>query len=213
MRPHYTDSKMDIFKIKCGPYDNNAYIVRCKETNQSLIIDTPSEPDELVAIASTTAVKFILITHNHMDHIMGFSEVKSEFNVPVGVGEPDAHAISETECFPLNDCQHIEIGQISVEPIFTPGHTDGSTCLKVGNHIFTGDTLFPGGPGKTRSPSALSQIIDSINSKLLTLPPDSVFYPGHGDDGLLRDAIQEYAVFSSRNHPDDLCGDVLWMAS
>lgn len=213
MKPRYTDDIMDVFKIKCGPYDNNAYIIRCKDTNESLIIDTPSDPDELIAIASTTLVKFILITHNHMDHIMGFGEVKSKFNGSVGISAPDAHALPEPPDFALVDRQHIQIGRISVEPIFTPGHTDGSTCLKIGKHLFTGDTLFPGGPGKTRSPEHLSQILSSISSRLLTLAPDSVFYPGHGDDGLLEVSIQEYAVFVSRDHPHDLCGDVLWMDS
>ena len=213
MSPHYTDSMMDIFKIKCGPYDNNAYVVSCKNTNESLIIDAPLDPGELVAIASTTNVKFILITHGHMDHVLGFEEVISEFNVPVGIGSPDADAISENEYFPLIDCNQITIGQIDVDVIGTPGHTDGSTCFKVGKHVFTGDTLFPGGPGKTGSPSDLSVILSSITSKLFTLSPDSVFHPGHGDDGLLGEAIREYDIFIGRDHPEDLCGDVLWMSS
>jgi len=213
MKPHYTDHKMDIVKVKCGPYDNNGYIIRCQDTNESLIIDAPSDPGELVAIASTTIVKFIVITHGHMDHVLGFEEVISKFNVPVGIGNLDADAIPGSDFLPLIDGYQIGIGNINVEAISTPGHTDGSTCFRVGNHVFTGDTLFPGGPGKTRSPSNLSEILTSIRSKLLVLPPDSVFYPGHGDDGLLKDAKREYDIFTSRDHPEELCGDVLWMSS
>ena len=77
MKPHYIDNDIAIHKIKCGPYDNNAYILVCLETNESIIIDTPSDPSVVVALASTTSVKSIVITHNHMDHLLGFDEVTS----------------------------------------------------------------------------------------------------------------------------------------
>jgi glyoxylase-like metal-dependent hydrolase (beta-lactamase superfamily II) len=83
--------------------------------------------------------------------------------------------------------------------------------LLIGNHLFSGDTLFPGGPGKSRSPEALRQLLNSITSKLLVLPDDTAVYPGHGDDTSIGKARQEFQVFASKRHPEDLCGDVAWL--
>ena len=105
------------------------------------------------------------------------------------------------------------MGTLSVSSIFTPGHTDGSTCLITGNHLFTGDTLFPGGPGKSRSPEALQQLISSITSKLFSLPTGITIYPGHGDDGVLDESRKEYELYASKIHPETLCGDVEWLKS
>ncbi len=91
------------------------------------------------------------------------------------------------------------------------GHTAGSTSFLIGKHLFSGDTLFPGGPGKSRSPEAFRQEIDSITKKLLVLPDDTAVYPGHGDDTTIGQARQEYQVFAAKQHPADLCGDVTWL--
>ena len=97
--------------------------------------------------------------------------------------------------------------------VLTPGHTPGSTSFVTGQHLFSGDTLFPGGPGKSASPAALRQMIESITQRMFTLGDVTDFYPGHGGDGKLEDAKREYEVFASRSHPDDLCGDVAWLGS
>ena len=211
MTPHYVDSKIMIYKIKCGPYDNNAYLLVCQQTGESLIIDTPSDPEELISIASTTQVKGVLITHNHMDHLLGFDEVTSVFDVPIGIGTDDASALKEDAALLLEDDTKIDVGNISVTIISTPGHTPGSICIIYDHHLFTGDTLFPGGPGKTQSPDNLDLIIESITSKLFSLPSGVAFYPGHGDDGLLDESRREYAVFSSKERPRDMFGDVEWL--
>ena len=93
----------------------------------------------------------------------------------------------------------------------TPGHTPGSISLVVGGAVFTGDTLFPGGPGHSRSNEALQQEIASITSKLHTLPDATVVLPGHGDRTTIGESKAEYEVFASKEHPADLHGDVLWM--
>ena len=101
----------------------------------------------------------------------------------------------------------------SCECIVTPGHTDGASCFLVGKHLFSGDTLFPGGPGKTRSPEALSTILENIREKLLTLPDDVLVYPGHGDDTTLAEARRRHAVYASKDHPADQFGDIDWLES
>jgi glyoxylase-like metal-dependent hydrolase (beta-lactamase superfamily II) len=107
----------------------------------------------------------------------------------------------------------VRFGNRAMQVLDTPGHTEGAACYLIGKHLFSGDTLFPGGPGKTRSPEALHQVIESITAKLLTLPDDTAVYPGHGDDTTIGEARQQYEVFASRAHPDDLCGDVTWLGS
>ena len=213
MTPYVTDGNLQIYKVKCGPYDNNAYLVLCSATKDSLIIDTPADPGELLAIASTTNVQAIVITHNHMDHLLGFDEVVAAIDAPVGIGSADAQALTKKPDFYLEDSKDLKIGNLSIRPIFTPGHTDGSTCLITGEHLFTGDTLFPGGPGKSRSPEALQQLISSITSKLFSLPTGITIYPGHGDDGVLDESRKEYEIYASKVHPETLCGDVEWLRS
>ena len=211
MKPHYTDDDITIHKIKCGPSDNNAYILVCSEPNESIIIDTPSDPSIVVALASTTSVKSIVITHNHMDHLLGFDEVTSAFDVPVAIGADDASALSRPADFLLQTGSKITAGKITLDAIHTPGHTDGSICYKFQEHLFTGDTLFPGGPGKTRSPEHLGQILDSLTTSIFSLPSEMVFYPGHGDDGKLEDSKRDYALFAGNEHSPDLHGDVEWL--
>ena len=211
MAPHYQDSNVTIHKIKCGPYDNNAYLVVCPHTNESIIIDTPADPGQLIEAAKETKVSSIIITHNHMDHLYGFGEVTAAIAAPVGIGEPDAEALPKPADFFLTDGNEVRAGTVGLTALSTPGHTPGSTCLVVGKHLFTGDTLFPGGPGKTRTPENLQAIIASITSKLLVLGDDLTVFPGHGDDGDLRTSNEEYQAFASRDHRPDLCGDVEWM--
>ena len=200
---------------------NNAYLVTCRSTNKSVIIDTPRQPNEMIAAAAETDVQAILITHNHWDHLEGFDTVTNRFHAPVGIGAKDAHAIEAREGYrdPIDISQDsiLQVGEISIRCIETPGHTIGSTCyLLPGDnpgsapHVFTGDTLFPGGPGKTTSPEALDQIIDSITSRLHVLPAHTVVMPGHGDFTTIETSTREYAVFASKPRDAGLFGDVAW---
>ena len=210
MDPHYQDDNLSIRKIKCGPYDNNSYLLICSRTNESIVIDAPADPEELIEVASMTTVKSILITHNHLDHISGLDQVMTALDAPVGISEEDAPELDRHPDFFLYDNVLIKAGFIALETIFTPGHTPGSTCFSIGKHVFTGDTLFPGGPGKTNTPKDLTRIIESITGRLLQLPGETVFYPGHGSDGSIQVAKDEYNNFATREHPTDLCGDVTW---
>jgi glyoxylase-like metal-dependent hydrolase (beta-lactamase superfamily II) len=213
MTPQYQDDTITVHKIKCGPYDNNAYLLVCPSTNESILIDTPQAPGALIEAARKTDVKAILITHNHFDHIEGFDEVTSAIHAPVGIGADDAAALPQRPEMPLKDGDEIKAGTITLRAISTPGHTPGSTCFIVGTSLFTGDTLFPNGPGKTRSPQHLAQIIQSITGRLFTLSDDMHIFPGHGDDGVLGEEKKKYEVFASKKHPADLSGDVMWLNS
>jgi glyoxylase-like metal-dependent hydrolase (beta-lactamase superfamily II) len=209
--PLHYDGEIQITKINMGPYNNNGYIVACPETKEAVIIDTPAEPEKLLNELGDVQVKAILITHGHQDHLLGFKEITGQVDAPVGVGEADVELLPSPPDIILRDGATIEVGNQTIQLLSTPGHTSGSTCLLIGKHLFSGDTLFPGGPGKSRSPEAFKQEIDSITRKLLVLPDDTAVYPGHGDDTTIGQARQEYQVFASKQHPDDLCGDVAWL--
>jgi len=95
--------------------------------------------------------------------------------------------------------------------LHTPGHTPGSLCFRVGRYLISGDTIFPGGPGRTSSPDDFKQIIKSITEKIFVLPDDTQIYPGHGNSTVLKNEKEEFAVFASRPHEPNLCGEVLWL--
>ena len=211
MTLHY-DGEVKIAKINMGPYDNNGYIVVCPETNEGIIIDTPAEPEKLLNEVGDIQIKAILITHKHQDHLLGFDEITNTIGAPVAVHANDVDGLPRAPETVLNDGDTINFGNLQVQALFTPGHTEGATCFLVGNHLFSGDTLFPGGPGKSRSPEALQLLLSSISSKLLTLSDDVAVYAGHGPvDTTIGEARRRYQVFTSKTHSPDLCGDIDWL--
>jgi hydroxyacylglutathione hydrolase len=209
--PLHYDGEVTITKINMGPYNNNGYIVVCPETNEGVIIDTPAEPEKLLDQLGNVQIKAIIITHGHQDHLLGFNEIKGKVGAPVAIGAGDADRLPNPPEIDVKDGSVIKFGNLEMQALSTPGHTDGSTCFLLGKHLFSGDTLFPGGPGKSRSPEAFRQEVDSITRKLLALPDDTAVYPGHGDDTTIGQARQEYQIFASRPHPDNLYGDVTWL--
>ena len=211
--PLFYDKEIKVFKTSCGPYDNNAYLIVCPETQESIIIDAPMGPGELLQEAKGTQVRAILIPHNHQDHLAGLMEMVDATGAPVEAHGEDAAALPVTPKVLVKDGDIITAGTIELKVIHTPGHTLGSVCYLVGKHLFSGDTLFPGGPGRSRSPEALRQIIKSITENLYPLPDDTFLLPGHGQDATLGVSKEEYRVFAGKSHPADLSGDVLWLES
>ncbi len=202
-------------------FANNSYLITCRSTNQSVIIDTPDKPLEMMAAAAETDVQAILITHNHWDHLEGFDDVTERFGVPVGIGSEDEHEIVDRSGYQspvdVSDDAMLQFGNIQIRCISTPGHTPGSTSYLLpaespGSqpHVFAGDTLFPGGPGRTGSPDEFDNIVNSITNKLHTLPSKAVVLPGHGDSTTIGDSIDEYNVFASSPRPPGLFGEVTW---
>ncbi|MQG75735.1 MAG: MBL fold metallo-hydrolase [SAR202 cluster bacterium] len=211
MPVHFENDTVRIHKTVASPYDNNAYIIVCKATNKSLIIDIPKDAVTVLAEAKDTDVVSVAITHGHGDHIEGYEEFRAGLTAPFGLHKDDAdRLLPHVSEFYLEDGATIEVGELSLKLMHTPGHTPGGVCLLLGKHLFSGDTLFPGGPGKTQTPEALKQVITSITERLFVLPDDTNVYPGHGSDTTIGASKAEYAVFTSRDHAADLSGDVLW---
>ena len=207
------DDDIQIERLELGPYGTNAYIIICQKTQDSVVIDTPAEASTIMGKLKGTNPKYILITHNHMDHIGALSELQSKLKVPVAVHASDTKSLPSPPQMLLTDGDTVSFGSIKLEVLHTPGHTPGSLCFKVGRYLISGDTIFAAGPGKTRSPDAFQQIVKSITEKIFVLPDDTPIYPGHGDSTVLKKEKDEFAVFSSRPHDPNLCGDVLWLSS
>ena len=212
MALHY-DGEVRIVKVNMGRFMNNGYIVSCPETNEGILIDTPEEAELLLNEVGDVNIKAILITHNHQDHLNGFDEITGSLDAPVGITTADKGPLPKAPDVELTDGQVIPFGNQELRVLVTPGHTDGASCFLVGKHLFSGDTLFPGGPGKTRSPEALATILENVRTKLLTLPDDVLVYPGHGDDTTIVEARRREAVYASKEHPADLFGDIDWLES
>ena len=160
----HKDENIEIRKIVTGDYVNNAYLVVCPRTNQSVMIDAPAEPERVLEQAKDTNVQAVLFTHTHFDHIDGAQAIKDALGVPMIV-----HPDDESE-LPLKADQHLEdggsysFGNITLKTIHNPGHTPGATSLIWGNHLFSGDTLFPGGPGYTESPPRTSSSFSTTST-------------------------------------------------
>ena len=214
MPVQFEDSTIRIIKVAhMGPVDNNGYILSCRRTGEAVIIDAPAEPEKLLGEIGDAKVKAIIITHRHGDHTAGLGEVKEHTGAPTGAHPEDVSAIPGQTEFQLKDGDTYQVGEVQLKALHTPGHTPGGICLVAGNHVFSGDTLFPGGPGTTRSPEDFRQVVDSIHKKLLPLADETAVYPGHGDDTTIGSAREEIKTFDSRSHADDLCGHVQWLNS
>jgi hydroxyacylglutathione hydrolase len=207
------DEAIRIDKLQLGPYGTNCYIVICSHTKDSLVIDAPAHADEIAAKLEGTRPKYILLTHDHMDHTGALAALRSKLNVPLGAHTLDSSQVSPSPEISLKDGDTISLGNLVLDVLHTPGHTPGGLCFKTGVRLFSGDSIFPGGPGKTRSPANLEQLIESLKAKIFVLPDNTQIYPGHGEITVLKKEKEEFSVFESREHRPDLCGDVLWLKS
>jgi len=197
-----------------GPFANNAYIVGPVDTAGAVVvIDAPEGSEEIVRALGESRVGHILVTHSHADHWNGFDVLRAHTDAPVYASEEETDLDATRHVLPLSDGAEVRVGHTTIIVIHTPGHTPGSVCLLVGRALMSGDTLFPGGPGHSRSNEALQQEIHSITSRLFELPDDTLVLPGHGGGTTIGVAKEEYEVFASKPHAGDLHGDVLWAES
>jgi glyoxylase-like metal-dependent hydrolase (beta-lactamase superfamily II) len=194
---HYEDTQAEIHRVVVGPLDNNVYILRCKETGDAVLLDAANEHEKLLELCRQLNVRKVLETHGHWDHIQAVPAVR-DAGYDVGVTAADAGMLPSYD-FVLEDESVIQVGRLRLHTIATPGHTPGSMCFRLEGSpvLFSGDTLFPGGPGNTKFETGdFPTIIRSIEDRLFsTLPADTFVMPGHGADtsiGTESPSLQEW---------------------
>jgi glyoxylase-like metal-dependent hydrolase (beta-lactamase superfamily II) len=166
-----------------GPYENNIFIVSDESTREAYVLDGGFEPQAIADATAGLNVKGIIVTHGHRDHHENVATLKTLLHAPVGIGMDDAAQLSVEPDFLVVDQQSLSFGPHALQAIHTPGHTPGSTCYLYDGHLFSGDTLFPGGPGNTqKDPVRFERIIASVRDRLFILDDDVVVHPGHGRD-------------------------------
>ncbi len=181
---HHADTGFEIHKLVVGPVDNNVFVLRCTETGESILIDAANEHDKLLELADLLNVRRVLETHGHWDHIAAIPAMR-EAGYSVSVTAEDADMLDSYDEI-LDDDTMIEVGRLRLRTIHSPGHTPGSISFKLEGApiLFTGDTLFPGGPGATKFPGGdFPTIIKTIEDRFFRVLDDEVLVlPGHGDD-------------------------------
>lgn len=188
---------MFVKQIQVGGFAVFAYIVACKVTNEALVIDPAAEEDRIFKEAESRGynIKYIVNTHSHIDHVMGNRRMKELTNAEIIIHEKESSALIQQSSsmmqmfhaqpsppadITVRDGDIITIGETSLRVIHTPGHSPGCICLYHNGMVFTGDTLFVGGVGRTDlGGGSLQQLVSSIREKLFVLPNETVVAPGH----------------------------------
>lgn len=187
---------MRVTKLSLGPMDNNVYVVVCPRTNESLVIDASHDAARIAEAMAGTTPRYILLTHSDHDHIDALEDLRARLGVPVGAHAADAGRLPAPPDFDIADGQEISVGDVTLRALHTPGHTPGSLGFYADGTLFSGDTLFPGGPGATHdNKDNFAQIIAAIQQKYFVLPDDTAVRPGHGGDttiGAEKPHLQEW---------------------
>ncbi|MGH9001369.1 MAG: MBL fold metallo-hydrolase [Acidimicrobiia bacterium] len=179
---HFEDARMRLDKWVVGPYDNNVFVLRDKHSGEGILIDAANEHDLIVPVAQASGVRRVATTHGHWDHIGAVTAVR-DAGIDVGVSAADAEMLPGYD-FVIGHGDVLEIGELRLRAIHTPGHTRGSISFHLEGWpiLFSGDTLFPGGPGRTDVGGDFPTIIDTLDNLLFPLPSETLVLPGHGFD-------------------------------
>ena len=187
MTLHWSDTGIEVHKVVVGPVDNNVFVIRCTSTGDAVLIDAANEHERLLELCRGLGVRTVLETHGHWDHIQAIPAVR-DAGYEVGVTAEDAAMLPSYD-YLLEDDTVVEIGRLRLRTLHTPGHTPGSISFHVEGTplLFTGDTLFPGGPGATQYEGGdFGTIIRSIEDRIFSkFDGSTIVLPGHGLDTTL----------------------------
>jgi glyoxylase-like metal-dependent hydrolase (beta-lactamase superfamily II) len=203
-------SGLTVTKVAVDPeMSNNCYLLRCRATGDQVLVDAAAEPETLLPLIGDAGLDAVVTTHQHWDHHRALADVVAATGAAVVVGAPDADEVTRQTGVPVTrrvaQGDTVAVGDCSLEVIALAGHTPGSIALLYDDpeghpHLFTGDSLFPGGVGATfGNAAAFAELIDEVETKLFgRLPDETWFYPGHGDDGRLGDERPHLAEWRER---------------
>ena len=174
-------ARLSIQKVHVGEKDTNCYVVACADTREAVVIDPGGDAAKILSQLNGLDVKWIVFTHAHPGHTGAKDEVKTATQATTAMHLADATTYLKSAERYLLSTDTLPFGQFALEVLITPGHTPGGLSYKVGNHVFTGDTLLAGKIGRVDRPgSSPQQMLLSLHGQLLTLPDNTVVYPGHG---------------------------------
>ncbi|WP_327237133.1 MBL fold metallo-hydrolase [Streptomyces sp. NBC_01317] len=180
-----------ISKVEVGPMGNNSYLLRCRATGEQLLIDAAADAGTLLTLIGDDSIASVATTHRHQDHWQALAEVVAATGARTYAGRYDAEAIPVPTDVLVEDGDTIRVGAVVLTAVHLVGHTPGSIALVYDDphghpHVFTGDCLFPGGPGRTGNPTDFGTLMDGLESKIFAALPDEAWiYPGHGNDSTL----------------------------
>jgi glyoxylase-like metal-dependent hydrolase (beta-lactamase superfamily II) len=191
---------LTITKVSVGPMDNNAYLLRCTVTGEQLLIDAANDADRLLEVIGESGLSTVVTTHQHQDHWFALQDVIEATSARSIAHPADAAALPIVDIV-IEDGGTLTVGECTLEVIHLVGHTPGSIALLYRDpsgfpHLFTGDSLFPGGPGRTTGGEDFDSLMRDLQAKVFDKLPDQTwFYPGHGKDSTLgaeRPSIPEW---------------------
>jgi glyoxylase-like metal-dependent hydrolase (beta-lactamase superfamily II) len=180
-----------ITKLAVSDMANNVYLLRCRRTDDQLLVDAADDAARILQVVGGDGLGTVVTTHQHWDHHRALPEVVAATGATTVAGVEDADALPVSVDRRVTDGDVVEVGACRLEVIHLTGHTPGSVALLYDDpdgtpHLFTGDSLFPGGVGKTWSKEDFASLLDDVSTKLFDrLPDETWFYPGHGDDSTL----------------------------
>ncbi|HEX9067294.1 MAG TPA: MBL fold metallo-hydrolase [Ktedonobacterales bacterium] len=194
------NGRYERYALRSGALDNNTYLLVCVRTRDAVLIDACAPADEIIALASHAAarVRYLLMTHGHQDHWTSLGAVRERLRASVGIHLDDVDMLPLTPNFALSDTQRINFGATDLQVIATPGHTPGSVSFYGDRQLFSGDTLFAGGPGSVKPPLGNHErLIASLRDRVFRLPDEVMVYPGHGEPtsiGAEKPHLEEWAA-------------------
>jgi glyoxylase-like metal-dependent hydrolase (beta-lactamase superfamily II) len=180
--------RLTITKFSVSEMDNNVYLLRCQQTDEQVLIDAADDAPHILQVVGGDGLARVVTTHQHWDHHRALADVVKATEAETVAGAEDADELPVPVDRRVTDGDVVAVGSCRLEVIHLVGHTPGSIALLYDDpegppHLFTGDSLFPGGPGRTTSPADFTSLMDDLEAKVFNrLPDETWFYPGHGDD-------------------------------
>jgi hydroxyacylglutathione hydrolase len=200
--------RLSLRMLTVGKWGTNCYLL--ESNGECMVVDPGDEPERILTAVTGQMVVAIVLTHGHRDHVRGVAKIQQETSAPLYVHEADAAAFGLAGDRELTHGQTLRVGWFGVQVFHTPGHTPGGVCLGVDERALVGDSLFPGGPGRTDSSLALDELVTSLHNVVFAWPDETRFYPGHGEGSTIGAVRPAFRAFEGRARPAGLCGDVDW---
>ncbi len=195
---------MVITKFSVGDMDNNVYLLRCRQTDDQLLVDAADDAKRVLEVVGVDGLRSVVTTHRHWDHHRALPAVVAATGAETVAGTADADELPVPVARRVSDGDTVTVGGCTLEVISLEGHTPGSIALLYDDpdgtpHLFTGDSLFPGGPGRTTHPRDFTSLMNDLTSKVFDrLPDETWFYPGHGADSTLGEQRPHLAEWRDR---------------